>query len=215
VHDRTQRSYPQSPTVCASRVHSTQPMRSEIQLSSLYGEMHHRCSTGRGTEVSQRVTGECSMIVNCLSSRQGSAHSAALHWVHQIHCLVELSSLEWEDFEVRRCHDKRKRARSHGCDRLSLVGFELKFKVSNLFFMRTANYLSIFDKSDSRIHFSEVTGFSRICVRIIINGLVVMMVYVIYSLLNRPPPDTSIFMSVRTWGFHRFLAISQVFEATR
>jgi hypothetical protein len=80
--------------------------------------------------------------------------------------------------------------------------------------MSTANYVSILGKSDSRINFSEVIGFSRICVGIIINGLVVMMVFVIYSSLDRPPLDISVFVSVRLLGVQQFLANLQVFEAT-
>jgi hypothetical protein len=41
-----------------------------------------RCTGGvrmGGVEVSQRVTGECSMKMDCLSGRDGSAHSAVLH----------------------------------------------------------------------------------------------------------------------------------------
>jgi hypothetical protein len=81
--------------------------------------------------------------------------------------------------------------------------------------MSIANYVSIFHKSHSRINFSEVTGFSRICVRIIINGLVVMMVSVICPFLDRPPLDISVFVSIRTLGLNGFLPNLQVFEATR
>jgi hypothetical protein len=46
------------------------------------------------------------------------------------------------------------------------------------------------------------------------NGLVVLTVSVIYLFLDRPPLDISVFVSVRTFDLHRFLADLQAFEAT-